>query len=444
MYGEQRGVDMIFDQSVSITIPADPAWVPLAQAAAENGARVFDLDPAKMLRLTMGVEELLLHLAGTLPGREISITIRGRSTFVAVEAEFESVGTDLSALNITASVGADEHDMSAAMPLLLASRMTDGFHVERLKGKTRISLTVDRVYPETEVAPVVRRDVRGELSIVHASEPAMILEACAATRGLYPVQQIPVWFKTPGKVADMVAAGEINMLFAVDASDAICGMICWETPSEGSAAFFGPYSFADDKAVSGRLMEEMIMALGRTSAKIVFSNIATEDMSQHGFERLGEVNYHAVDGAGVFVLPVWFRQLREDFGASVWAHGDLIPYLEKKYDEHVVMRTIRPTADMGERVVDASVFSTRLSRDLSEVVLRPMLNGNDNAVNLKRHVETLCTEGFKNIFFFIDLSLGWQAALGADLLANNFIPALLLPHGGQSDVVIFQYVEPSA
>jgi hypothetical protein len=135
--------------------------------------------------------------------------------------------------------------------------------------------------------------------------------------------------------------------------------------------------------------------------------------------------------------------LREDFGASVWAHGDLIPYLEKKYDEHVVMRTIRPTADMGERVVDASVFSTRLSRELSEVVLRPMLNGNDNAVNLKRHVETLCTEGFKNIFFFIDLSLGWQAALGADLLANNFIPALLLPHGGQSDVVMFQYVEPS-
>jgi hypothetical protein len=434
---------MIFDQSVSITIPADPAWVPLAQAAAENGARVFDLAPAKMLRLTMGVEELLLHLAGTLPGREISITIRAGSTFVAVEAEFESVGTDLSALNITASAGGDGHDMSAAMPLLLASRMTDGFHVERFKGKTRILLKVDRVYPEIKAPPAVRRDVHGELSIVHASEPAMIMDACTATRGLYPPHQIPVWFKTPGKVADMVAAGEINMLFGVDASDAICGMICWEAPSEGSAAFFGPYSLADAKAVSGRLMEEMTMTLGRTSAKIVFSNIATEDMSQHGFERLGEVKYHAAEGDGASVLPVWYRQLREDFGASVWAHGDLVPYLEKKYDEHVLMRDIRPTGNMGERVADASVFATRLSRELSEVVLRPMLNGNNNAVNLKRHVETLRREGFKNIFFFIDLSLGWQAALGADLLANNFIPVLLLPHGGQSDVVMFQYVEPS-
>jgi hypothetical protein len=431
-------------QSVSIAIQADAAWVPLAQAAAENGAKVFRLSPAKTLRLVMGVEELLLYLADTFPEKAICITIREGSTFISAEAEFESVETDLSALNIATTVGADEQGMSAAMPLLLASKMTDAFHVERLKGKTKISLTVDRVYPEAEVPALVRRDVHGQVSIVPASEPAMVLDACTAARGIYPAHQVPIWFKTPGKVADMVAAGEINILLAVDTSGATCGMICWETVSEGSAAFFGPYSFSEDATISARLAEEMTVALGRTAAKIVFSNIATEDMSRHGFEPLGEVRYHAADGNGASVLPVWFRQLREDFGATVWAHEDFVPYLKKKYDEHVLMRDIRPTGDMGERVADASVFSARLSRELSEAVLRPMLNGTDNAPNLQRHVNALRTEGFKNIFFYVDLSSGWQAALGGDLLANGFVPTLLLPHGGQSDLVMFQYVEPSA
>jgi hypothetical protein len=71
-----------------------------------------------------------------------------------------------------------------------------------------------------------------------------------------------------------------------------------------------------------------------------------------------------------------------------------------------------------------------------------MLNGMDNAENLERHLAALRKEGYQNIFFQVDLSSGWQAALGGDLLAMGFTPAMLLPHGGQSDVVMFQYVEP--
>jgi hypothetical protein len=435
---------MTLGPPVSITIPADVAWAPLTQAAAESGARVFGLSPDKSLRLTMGVEELLLYIADTLGGKEMTLTIRPGSTFVAAEVAFESAGTDLSALNITGAAAADDQDVFSAMPLLLASRMTDGFHVERVKGLTRISLRVDRVYPEVDASPADRRDVRGELSVEPAPEAAMIKDACALALGLYPPHLLPVWFRTPGKVADMAAAGEIDILLALDESGTICGMICRETPSDASAAFYGPYSFAGGDDVCARLVEKLVMDLGRTSAKIAFSHIATEDMSRHGFEHLAEVRYLSADGGGAFSLPVWFRQLREDFGASVWAHADMVPFLEKLYDDHALMRDIRVTGDMGERVADASVFSTRLSRQLSEAVLKPLLNGVDNALNLKRHVEALRTEGFRNIFFHVDLSSGWQAALGGDLLANGFIPALLLPHGGQSDVVMFQYVEPSA
>lgn len=88
----QRSTYMLADQTVSITIPADTAWIPLLQAAAENGAGVFDLDPNKTPRLTMAMEELLVHLAATLPKEDISFTLRAGSTFVAVDAEFASTG----------------------------------------------------------------------------------------------------------------------------------------------------------------------------------------------------------------------------------------------------------------------------------------------------------------------------------------------------------------
>lgn len=434
---------MISDQAISVTIPADVAWVPLVQAAAENGTGVFALASDKALRLTMAVEELLVHLAEALPGEAVTFTIRPGSTYVAVDAEFASVGIDLSVLNITSSPGDSGQDVFATMPLLLASRMTDGFHVESLPGKTRITLQVDRVYPEIDVQTVERRDVRGDLLIVPASEPAVIREACIAAHGLYPARQLPVWLRTPGRVADMAAAGEIDILLALDASNAVCGMVCWEMPSDQSAAFYGPYTFTGDTSVPGLLMEAMVVALGRTSAKIVYSNVATGDASQYGFELLGEVEYSSPDGSSA-PLPVWFRELREDFGASVRVHADIVPFLEEQYERHVLMRDIRITEDMGERVAGKSVFSTRLSRELREAVLKPVLNGADTAENLRRHVDALRAENFRNIFFNVDLSSGWQGALCGDLLATGFIPALLLPHGGQSDVVMFRYVEPSA
>jgi hypothetical protein len=425
-------------------VPADAVWVSLAQKAAEHGAGVFGLPSAKALRLTMGVEELLLYLAQAIPGQDVRITISGRSTHVAAEFEFASEGMDLSALNITSGAAHDEDDIFVSMPLLLASRMTDGFSVERMGERTRIALRVDRVYQEVEPGPGVRREVRGAVSVIPAPEAAVMVDACARVCGLYPVHLVPVWFRTPGKVVDMVDSGEMGFLVAVDESGATCGMICWETPSKESVAFYGPYTFTESPDVSRLLVEELVRTVGRTSVKVVFSHIATEDLSGHGFEPLARVTYYAATGEAPSVLPIWYRHLREDFGASVWAHPDLVPFLEERYDELVLMRDIRPTSGMGERVNDASVFSTKLTRELNEAVLRPMLNGVDNAENLERHLAALRKEGYQNIFFQVDLSSGWQAALGGDLLAMGFTPAMLLPHGGQSDVVMFQYVEPAA
>lgn len=434
----------IVPPSISLTVPADSVWVPVIQAAAQNGADVFQLPSAKASRLVMGAEELLLYLSEKLPGKNISLTIRGGSTFVAAEFTFESTDTDLSAMNITTGPNYHDEDELTFMPLLLASRMTDGFHVERLHRHTMVTLKVDRIYPLIPPTPTKPHSIRGSVTITPTSDPAELMAACSATTALYSNHLVPFWCKTPGRVVDMVTSGELNVLVAKDDGGAICGMICWESPSKESIAFYGPYSFTEGKRPTSQLVESMTQVVARTSAKIIYSHISTENLSKYGFERLAAVCFHAPEEASPTALEIWSRQLREDFGIAVWSHPALVPYLERKYDELVLMRDIRPTSDLGERITDRSVFSAKLDRQLSEAILKPMLNGTDNTENLKRHVETLNREGFKNIFFQMDLSSGWQATLGGALLENGFEPVLLLPHGGQSDMVMFQYAPTTA
>ena len=66
-------------------------------------------------------------------------------------------------------------------------------------------------------------------------------------------------------------------------------------------------------------------------------------------------------------------------------------------------------------------------------------DGMDMAENLSRHLQLFAEEKLSNIFFSIDLAFPWQNLMIPDLLAQKFTPRLLLPYGGKSDLVIFQY-----
>jgi len=126
-------------------------------------------------------------------------------------------------------------------------------------------------------------------------------------------------------------------------------------------------------------------------------------------------------------------------GASVWAHPSMVDFLEEVYREHVLMRDIRETDGQGETLPERSVFSARLQPELSKARLLPMVLGADADECVKHHVAKLSEENYTNIFFRLDLAYGWQAVLGGILMENGFVPKLVLPYGGKSDVVVFQY-----
>ncbi|UZP68116.1 hypothetical protein N1030_03830 [Desulfovibrio mangrovi] len=427
------------DRPVSLRLHAHAGLIPLLQAVVEQGAGAFGLEYDKTLRLTMAAEELLSHLVETAPGTEINLTLEPGGWCVRADMAFVSDPSELWAMNLVAGedVGGDR-DM-ARLGLLLASRMVDDFTV-RLEGRVvHLALHQNRNYPVIEAGQGRRVPARGTVTVVENPEPALIKEACARACGLYPLHSVHPAFSTPGKVVDMAARGDLVTVVAVDETSAPVGLLCRRSPSEKSVAFYGPYLLAEGGSVAEVLEDHLLHSVARTGAVGLFSDLATDDLTIRNYESLGRLHYLGPDGE-MAERDVWYRHLREDMGTTVWAHPRMVPFIEEACERLVLMRDVRQTDGVGETLPARSVFSSRLRPDLHEATLTPMVTGADVAEAVARHVEVLRREDYRIISFRLDLAYGREAAVGGALMDNGFVPRLLLPYAGKSDVVVFQHV----
>jgi hypothetical protein len=213
--------------------------------------------------------------------------------------------------------------------------------------------------------------------------------------------------------------------------------------------FSGPWMLDECDQGLAPLLEHMLLALARTRVSCLFSNPdgtpSGLDLSTHGFELLATIT--RTKQGDEQRIPVWFRHLREDEGLQVWAHPGCIPFLEQTYQRVFLPRTIQPVTEAERRHQgqnrDRSLFAAVMNREAEEMLLRPLLDGADNAENIARHLGVLSDEGYQRILFYIDLAEGWQAALCGELLNQGCRPSLVLPLAGRSDVLLMEYVHPA-
>lgn len=430
-----------YDGSVSLSLPADISWVPLVQSVIENGAPVLGLPRNKAMMLAVAAEEIVVHLAGIARGTRISFSLEPGGWHVRCNFSFKADPSDLWAMNLVTKTDVQEEIDN--LGLIVASRAVDGFTLG-LEGDTlHLTLRKDRDYPVVTPEPMEPIKIRGELTIVRDPEPELIKAACKKALGFYTSDVVPLEFLTPGKVVDMVWQKDIEIAVAVDGTGVLAGMISWQASSAMGISFSGPYVFTEDSRAGEILTDHLINTVARTSAMGLFSDPATSSLSTDSFESLGHLDLIQKDGRTID-QEVWYRHLKEDVGESVWAHRAYLEFLETAYDRQVLMRDIKTIEDQiedrGERVPERSVFSVELRADAGKATLVPMVTGLDAAQCIARHVETLHRENFSNIFIPIDLAHGWQAAMGRAIMDNGFIPMMVLPHGGKSDVLVFQHV----
>jgi hypothetical protein len=272
----------------------------------------------------------------------------------------------------------------------------------------------------------------------------LLYAACLDCQRRYPPHLTLKAMLQPAKFTAMLKGGELKAAFAIDAHRRPAGLLCWERTGKSNAIFFGPYVLGDaDEAdpVAELLVEAFLNDIARTDVVGVFSGLATPELPAAYFERLGQIRYWLGNGESA-TLASWYRHMREDYGGAVWRHPALADFLEKKYADLGFVRELReltePAPPNGSQA-QGSLFAIDIRRELAEAVIRPLEKGPDLDRNLDRQLSSLTASGVRNIFFHVDLAFRWQAGLTPALIERGFVPGLLLPCAGRSDILVFHY-----
>jgi len=429
------------ERIVSLQLTARMSFLPVATHCVETVAKVFGLGREESLKLSLASEEIFSYLCSHVcRGEILDIRCSNGLSYVRVEFRFPVSALDMGALNIAASVSCENEDDMAEVGLAIASRTIDRLNIIAER-QNRICLAIekDKDYPpalETSIAPV---DLTGPLMVEMpdtegAKRYVTILAQCS------PDPLRPPFFSYPGKVADMVAAGECQVVTVVDAKGECAGGVLFRFWTARIVEMFGPHVFDQSREgeIAAMLLDTCIARTARTKAIGLVNLTGIPPSVQSQFELLGLLHHYPHDGETVH-RQAFYRLLHEDQGCPVFSDAILKEYLRQEYSRLFLAREIREVRDQGEMKAGASIFSAEVRREGSVAILRPLWPGADLDDNVKRHLRFIKEEGINNIFFYLDLGVSWHASLMTVLITNHFRAALIIPFAGQADFLIFQY-----
>lgn len=430
------------DLSVSMEIPPDAAFACPVAGAAQTLAERAGFDRRESYRFQLTVEEFVLCLVGFLQAdARLGIVLTGKRHLLRAVFAFRAANLSLGGLNSTACVAVHTDGEPPRDPgFLLAAKAADRFHLEHPgSDRFRMVAEVDRRYPTlTPVQPP--ENPQPPFRLAPHPDAARLSQAAALAAGAYPAWQCPGSFRTPEHFADLVAAGEVACALALDAAGRTVGLLTWSPCSEQALSFSGPFLFAPAQTrgdVARLLLDGFLEAVARERYAIVLGFRATDDLLPGYFEPLGFLQ--ACAGAVCEQQPVIFRHLREDAGMAVWCSPKIEDFLRQAYVRLAMPRDLLPVEEPASPARRESLLGATLDRHRDLAELRPFLDGQDMAANLAAHVAAIREKGIHRILYYMDLSRPWEAALAGDLMRSGFVPKLVLPHGGQGDMVVWQH-----
>ncbi|MCX5813052.1 MAG: hypothetical protein NT178_10975 [Proteobacteria bacterium] len=417
------------------------AYFPLTMSFVEESAKAFGLGIPEVLKLRLACEEVFAYLSESdHNGNTITVEAENGVYYTGIRFLFDARNFDPHAFNLTAKISLDSEADLKQMGLIIASRSVERFYMlHDAREGLGIGLLKEKSYPEAGKQATVAVKPLANYNIVVPDSETLKLFAFHTILH-YPSHLFPVDFMCPGKIVDMVASGHYHVLIASDGKGEVAGGIVWRKTSAKMIEIFGPYLFNQppEYCMAEGLVDHFLMAVAKTDAVCLIDIFATPELPKGYFELLGSLDCFLPDD-NKYQWPFYYRHHKEDLGVQVWAHPDLLPFLEAEYRRLVFARNIIPTSYAGEERPDHSVISPRFNRPQHLVSMHAIWDGTDFPDILDRHVQIFKAEGILNILFEIDLARPWQANLSPALMEQNFVPKMILPYAGMGDIVVFQH-----
>ncbi len=426
---------------VSLQTRLAPGFLRLAISFAEESAKAFGLNTAEAFKLTLACEEIFAYLCRVGQSDEtVTIEAANGGYYVQLKFLFKTHDFNLRAFNLTATVSSEDTTSLEEMGLLIASRSVERFYIlnEPQQG-LELVLIKEKAYPESADLQIPEIKPLNNFRIKSPDTDSLKLFVRLAAAH-YPAHLYPQAFRFPGKIVDMIASGEYGAKTAADEQGQIGGGVLWRRIGTKTVESFGPFLFNQqaDSGLSEALIDACIGEIAKTDAISLISRYSTPELPKRYFESLGTINLVQPEGNARH-WPIHYRQLREDLGCRVWVHPALEAFLLAEYGRLFLAREIRLTMHEGEQRPPYSIFAPQFDRTNRQITLRAIWDGTDAAENLAQHIKALKAENLPNIFFEVDLAHAWQAGLTGVLLDQGFTPRLVLPYGGEADVVVFQH-----
>ncbi|ACL01888.1 putative anti-sigma regulatory factor, serine/threonine protein kinase [Desulfatibacillum aliphaticivorans] len=424
---------------VVLELAASPEFFPVARSVTENASLAMGLEKAEARRVAMATEEIFMSLCKSAPGRKLSIRCTPGGYCVITEFIFQDPGFPLEYFNMTSSVSTSNEQDMANLGLLVASRIMDGFSVERDdSGRFMLKLIKEKCYPRhtgegaSYLPPLAAFSVRK----ANSEEAAY---AAAQAVGLYPSHALPRHFLHPRMLADRIDFGGATAAIAVGPGGEIAGIIAWDLSSSGNMVeCHGPFLFTRDgnPALCEALLDFCIGDIAKLPVMGLINRRHNRDIPIHYFETVGSLPLTAGNGE-TFQAPAYFRQMQEDTGCNAWAHESLEEFLEKQYARLCLPRKILRPSGRALDPQSRSVLFSEFDRNAGNVTFLPVSPGQDILPNVEAHLKMANKESIKNVFFGIDLGRPWQADFAPAILQAGFSPRYILPYAGCGDMAFF-------
>jgi hypothetical protein len=421
-----------------LTLKAYERLVPVATGFVEKSALTFGLGQKEALALA--TEEVFLYLAHiSSPGAEVDIRCRSGGYCVKTDLVFEAAGFHVSAFNLTATPSFENEASIRETGLLIASRLVDRFDLAGMENRLVLKLVKEKTYPDGDDQDVPA-SVPLSRFLIRLPDSEEVLAAVQMASYYCRDAIRPPSTEFPGKVAEMFAVGEIDAALAVDDAGHMGGIIFWTRNAARVVECYGPYVFhpESDPEMARHLVDRLLEEIARSGAVGLINRYPGTGLPSGYFETLGSLRLCHADGTCVDV-EASYRQLREDSGIAVWAHPDLVPFLNDQYERFTLPRVIHRLTERGEIRDPFGVLFVEVDRPRHWAILRSMIYGEDAPTLLDAHFRLLEKDGFRAVFFEMDLKDPGQGHFTPGLLKNGFEPRILLPHGGKGDLVIFQH-----
>ena len=427
--------------SLNLSVPLKPEMLGVVAGFSEQAGAALGLNRNDAMKLALASEEVFSYLTSHAnPDQHLAIEAKGGGYYTQINLEIPPETMDFKVFNLTTSPQISSSQSLDQLGLLIASRFMDKFTISaQADGDILLSFTKEKSYPEPEEEPPLPADSPDGLKVASPNLQQIKLTSLLIV-DKYAPHQYPASFAIPGKLVDMLASGEYEAVVAFDREDRIGGCQIWRWRGDRTVQAFGPYIFTpgDASDLANSLVEACLEKLARTEAQSLISSHATSHLPQGSFELLGHLTIHYPDGPS-FERDHYYREIREDSGCQVWTHPRLEEFLDREYQRLSLPRIIGSNRPAGETRPENLIIGARINREISYVSLHPLWDGRDAGPCLERHIKALIKDGLVNILFFLDLGQSWSAYLVPDILDRGFAPRMVLPYGGESDVVVFQY-----